>query len=214
MKDIVIYGAGGFGKEVACLINKINETEPTWNLIGFFDDCIEKGTSISHFGEVLGNIETLNNWNCELAVVFAIGNSNVVKKIVDKIENDNILFPNLIHPNFVVTDKESFNIGFGNIIQGGCSATCNVSIGNFNVLNGSICLGHDVNIGNFNTIMPATRISGEVRIGNYNFFGVGSIVLQQIKIGNNTKIGAGAVLMTKPKEGHLYMGNPAKIFKF
>ena len=37
MKDIAIYGAGGFGKEVACLIKRINEQEPTWNLIGFFD---------------------------------------------------------------------------------------------------------------------------------------------------------------------------------
>jgi len=32
MKDIAIYGAGGFGREVACLINKINEVNPTWNL--------------------------------------------------------------------------------------------------------------------------------------------------------------------------------------
>ena len=38
MKDIAIYGAGGFGKEVACLIKRINEQEPTWKLVGFFDD--------------------------------------------------------------------------------------------------------------------------------------------------------------------------------
>ena len=41
-------------------------------------------------------------------------------------------------------------------------------------------------------------------------FGVGSIVLQQIKIGNNVRLGAGSVLMTKPKDEHLYMGNPAR----
>ena len=38
MKDIAIYGFGGFGREVACVIQAINEIEPTWNLIGFFDD--------------------------------------------------------------------------------------------------------------------------------------------------------------------------------
>ena len=42
------------------------------------------------------------------------------------------------------------------------------------------------------------------------FFGVGSIVLQQIKIGNNVRLGAGSVPMTKPKDEHLYMGNPAR----
>ena len=38
MKDIAIYGFGGFGREVACVIQAINEIEPTWNLVGFFDD--------------------------------------------------------------------------------------------------------------------------------------------------------------------------------
>lgn len=214
MKDIAIYGGGGFGKEVACLINQINQINPTWNLIGFFDDGITIETEISHFGKVLGNIDTLNSWNKELAVAFAIGNTSITKNIIDKIENPNIIYPNLIHPNFFISDKESFKIGNGNIIQGSCVVTCDVEIKDFNILNGYICFGHDVKVGSFNTFMPSTRISGEVKIGDQNFFGVGSIVLQQIKIGNNIKIGAGAVLMTKPKENSLYLGNPAKIFKF
>ncbi|MBQ1739289.1 MAG: transferase, partial [Clostridiales bacterium] len=35
---IAIYGAGGFGKEVACLIKRINDNGGDWELIGFFDD--------------------------------------------------------------------------------------------------------------------------------------------------------------------------------
>ena len=58
--------------------------------------------------------------------------------------------------------------------------------------------------------MPAVRVSGEVKIGEFNLFGVGSIILQQIKIGNKIRLGAGSVLMTKPKEGFLYLGVPAK----
>lgn len=38
MKDIVIIGAGGFGREVAWLIDDINKNEPTWNLLGYVDD--------------------------------------------------------------------------------------------------------------------------------------------------------------------------------
>ena len=33
---------------------------------------------------------------------------------------------------------------------------------------------------------------------------------QQIKIGNSIRLGAGSVLMTKPKDGNLYLGVPAK----
>ena len=62
MKDIAIYGAGGFGKEVACIITKINSKKITWNIIGFFDDDgIKKKTQISHFGPVLGDVNDLND---------------------------------------------------------------------------------------------------------------------------------------------------------
>ena len=211
MKDIAIYGAGGFGREVACLINRINKIELAWNLIGFFDDRLDlKGKMISHFGPCLGGIEVLNSYQKELAVVIAIGNSDIVKRLVGKITNDRVSFPNLIDVSFYKVDPETFSIGKGNIIQGPGSATCDVTIGDFNVLNGSVVIGHDVKIGSYNTLMPAVRISGEVSIGECNFLGVGSIVLQQIKIGNNVRLGAGSVLMTKPKDGNLYLGVPAR----
>ena len=61
MKKIAIYGAGGFGKEVACMLNLINEKQATWELLGFFDDGKEKDLQISRFGKVLGNLNDLNN---------------------------------------------------------------------------------------------------------------------------------------------------------
>lgn len=215
MKDIAIYGAGGFGREVACLLNVINKETPIWNLIGFFDDDVHlKGQMISHYGPCLGGIGDLNSYDKPLNLTIPIGNPNVVKQIVSEITNPNITFPNLIHPSFKVADENAFEIGKGNIIQGDCSASCDVSFGDFNVFNGSVVFGHDAKVGNFNTFMPATRISGEVHIGDENFFGVGSIVLQQLKIGNNVRLGAGSVMMTKPKDGNLYIGNPAAKFRF
>lgn len=211
MKDIAIYGAGGFGKEVACLIKRINEKNPTWNLIGFFDDDPKlMGQMISHFGPCLGGMDVLNKYPDELAVTMALGNSLLVKKLVDNIHNENICFPNLIDVTFFKVDPATFSIGRGNIIQGLCSVSCDVAIGDFNVMNGSVDIGHDVSIGSYNTFMPAVRISGEVKIGEGNFFGISSIVLQQLKIGSHVRLGAGSVLMTKPKDGMLYLGVPAK----
>jgi sugar O-acyltransferase (sialic acid O-acetyltransferase NeuD family) len=211
MKDIAIYGAGGFGKEVACLIKRINEKKPTWNIIGFFDDNPElKGKMVSHFGPCWGGMDVLNSYPDELAVTMALGNSKVVKRLIEKIQNEKISFPNLIDVTFYKVDPETFFIGHGNIIQGWCSVSCDVRIGDFNVMNGNVDVGHDVSIGSFNTFMPAVRVSGEVKIGECNFFGINSIVLQQIKIGDGVRLGAGSVLMTKPKNGNLYLGVPAK----
>lgn len=207
MKEIAIFGAGGFGREVACLIrNRL----PEWKIIGFFDDGKTKGEMVSSFGPIFGGVEELNVWPTELAVVIAIGNPKTVRGVVEKIKNPNISFPNIIHPNFEKLDPDTFTIGKGNIIIANCCASCDVSIGDFNVLNGSVILGHDAKIGSYNSFMPAVRISGEVKMGDCNFFGVSSIVLQQIKIGNEIKLSAGSVLMTKPKDGNLYLGVPAK----
>lgn len=211
MRNIAIYGAGGFGKEVACLIRRINERAETWNLLGFFDDNPAlNGKMVSHYGPCLGGISALNAFDGPLSVVMALGNSHVVRSLVSKITKRDVDFPNLVDVSFYIVDRQAFMMGHGNIIQGPGSASCDVVIGDFNVLNGSVVLGHDVNIGSYNTIMPDTRISGEVHIGEGNFLGVGSIVLQQLKIGNNVTLGAGSVLMTKPKDGFLYLGVPAK----
>ena len=211
MKDIAIYGAGGFGREIACLINIINQKEPTWNFVGFFDDNPElKGKMISHYGICIGGIEDLNAYPNELALTIPIGNPQVVRAVVAKITNQKVYFPNIIHPNFIIKDPETFVIGKGNIIQDGCSVSCDVNVGDFNVLNGGVVFGHDDKVGSFNSFMPAIRVSGEVTIGDENFFGVGSVILQQIKIGNKIRLGAGSVLMSKPKDEKLYVGNPAR----
>jgi hypothetical protein len=42
MRKLVIVGVGGFGREIAWLVERINAMEPTWELLGFIDDNAEK----------------------------------------------------------------------------------------------------------------------------------------------------------------------------
>lgn len=214
MKDIAIFGAGGFGKEVACLIKRINDTGGDWNLIGFFDDTKKIGELVSHYGTIIGGINELKRWGKPISIVIAVGSPNSILTIKEKINNQHVDYPNLIDPSFCIVDPESFKIGRGNIIQAGCSVSCDVVMGDFNVLNGDVAVGHNVEIGDYNVIMPAVRISGNVQIQEENLIGVGTIILQKIKIGKGVTLGAGSVLLTKPKDGNTYLGNPAKLFKY
>ncbi|MDD2798956.1 MAG: serine acetyltransferase [Bacteroidales bacterium] len=209
MKNIVIYGAGGFGREIACLLNAINEVSPTWNLLGFVDDGVEKGIRNS-YGEILGGIDFLQKYSSNLSVAIAIANPTIVRKLFNNISNPLIDFPNLIAPNVILFDKNTIKMGQGNIIFFGCRLSCDVTIGDFNLFNGAVSLGHDVSLGNFNILSPSTRISGDCTVGDENFFGVQAIVLQGKKIGNNTRIGTNSVVMRDTKDGFLYFGNPAK----
>ena len=209
MENIAIYGAGGFGREIACLIHAINKVEPEWNIIGFFDDNPSLKGSSNNYGVILGGIETLNSWREPLAVVMAIGSPKILETVVSKIDNPNIKFPNIIAPDVRVLDEENFILGQGNVISFRCMVSCHVRLGNFNLFNWDTFLGHDTSIGDFNVFNPSVRISGEVKIGNTNFFGVSSVVLQQKKIGDFTVVATNSVVMRNTYDNCTYIGNPA-----
>jgi sugar O-acyltransferase (sialic acid O-acetyltransferase NeuD family) len=206
--DIAIYGAGGFGREIACLINQINEIKPLWNLVGFFDDGIN--IKDNRYGKIIGDMKILNEWKTPLSVVLAIANPSNLEHLALNITNPLIEFPNIIAPNVNIFDKDAFSIGKGNLIFFGCRLSSDVCIGDFNLFNGAVSLGHDVKLGNYNVLQPSTRISGDCRVGDKNFFGVQSIVLQGVKIGNNTRVGTLSVVMRNTKDDSLFFGNPAK----
>ncbi|MDR0864339.1 MAG: acetyltransferase [Candidatus Symbiothrix sp.] len=213
MKNLAIYGGGGYGREIACLINAINNQEPQWNIIGFFDD----GLPIGHkntYGVILGGISELNSFPNELSLVMAISNSKILDTLIPKITNPQVSFPNIIAPDTLFLDKTTVCMGYGNVIGFKSVISCNVRIGNFNRLNVNVFLGHDVIIGNHNMFNPSTRISGEVIIGDCNFFGVNCIVLQQKNIGNHVTIGTNSVIIKKTKDNTTYIGNPAIELKY
>lgn len=212
MKDIAIFGAGGFGREIACLIRIINESleSPRWNFIGFFDDNVKLQGTCNEYGKVLGGKAELNAWDKPLDVVIAIGTPKVVKLVAEGITNPLIDFPNVIAPNTQWLDKDNVRMGKGNLICSGCMISCNVKLGDFNIINGFTPIGHDTSIGNYNVIMPSCNISGGIEMGDCNFMGVKSVVLQYLKIGNDVRIGAGSVVLRDTKDGNLYVGIPAK----
>jgi sugar O-acyltransferase (sialic acid O-acetyltransferase NeuD family) len=209
MKDLAIYGFGGFGREVACWINAINLIRPQYNIIGFFDDDEKTLITPSPYGKVLGGFNELNCWGKPLAVVLAIGDAIWLEKIASKLNNNKLEFPNIIAPDVLFFDRESCSLGCGNLIGFRSLISCNVRIGNFNIFNTDIGIGHDTTIGSFNMFNPTVRISGGVTIGNANFFGLCSVVLQQIQIGKHTRIATNSVIMRNTEDNNTYFGNPA-----
>ena len=93
MKDIYIIGASGFGREVAWLIEELDE----FNVIGFVDDNKEIQDKKINDIPVVGGISFLIDQKEETNVVIAIGNPTIRYKIYEQLkENKNIKFPNII----------------------------------------------------------------------------------------------------------------------
>lgn len=208
MKKIAIYGAGGFGRETACLLREINEVSPMWDFVGFFDDGVPAGNR-SHQGETLGGIDALNAWQGALALVFAIASPKTLETLLKKITNPNIEFPNIVAPTARILDRATLKLGKGNLINHGCTLSCDVALGDFNLLNEHVTIGHDSRLGNFNALMTGARIAGSVAIGNGNVFGMNAAVMQGTKIGNETTVGASSFVVRTPPDGSTCVGVPA-----
>jgi sugar O-acyltransferase (sialic acid O-acetyltransferase NeuD family) len=209
---IAIFGAGGFGLEVAMLIEQINEKRHKWELVGFFDDGEDEGKIINGY-PVLGGIEKLNQWDSELSLVLALGIPSTKKSICERIKNKNVLYPVLIHPSVIAGSKRYVTIGEGSIICAGTIITTNISIGRHVILNLACTVGHETEIGDFSSFMPTCNISGEVKVGEATFWGTGAKAINRKTIGNNVIIGAGAVVTTDIPDDVTAAGVPARIVK-
>lgn len=213
MKDIAIFGVGGFGREVLALIKDINKVKPTWNIVGFFDDGYEKGVMVNGYSN-LGKTGELNNWKTPISLAVSIGSPGIKKKILDKITNPLVDYPTLIHPSVWIGDKEFVEIGRGCIICAGVMITTNVEIKDFVILNLQCTVGHDTVINSNAAFMPSVNISGEVNIGEGVYVGTGAKIINQIEIGEYTIVGAGAVVAKNLPAHCTAVGVPAKPIKF
>lgn len=210
MKDIVIIGAGGFGREVAWLIEDINKAQPEWNIVGFVDDNEELlGTDLNGY-KVVGNLEWLSKQ--KYFVVNAIGDSKIKKDCMEKLEASDNVYPTLIHPNVIISDTST--VSEGSIICAGSIITVNATIGKHVIINLDCTIGHDAIIQNYTTVLPSVNVSGFVDLATCVSVGTGSALIQGVKVGENTIIGAGSVVVKNLPANCTAVGSPAKPIKF
>ena len=212
MNKIAIYGGGGFGREVKMLIDQINKNGRKYDFIGYFDDGVPKDKIIEG-SKFLGGINELNSFSDKLLLVVSIADPKIKLKIIESINNFNISFPILIHPNCIIGEN-FIKIGEGSIICASTIITVNVEIGNHVILNLACTVGHDTKIGSYSSFMPAVNISGEVEIGEQVYCGTAVKIINQVKIGEGTIIGAGALVHKDLPPHCTAVGFPAKPIKY
>lgn len=210
-QDVVIIGAGGFGREVLMLIKACNEESAQFNILGFIDDGLEPGLKV-HDLVVLGNTEYLLNLTEKPSLVLAVGAPKLKKELTDKL-ND-FKFVTLIHPAVTIPEYNNGKIGEGVLICEGTILTCDYTIANYVTLNLNCTIGHDSRLGKYSSCMPGVNISGEVVLEQGVYVGTGATIINQVCIGENSIIGAGATVAKDIPPNCTAVGMPAKPIKF
>lgn len=154
-KPIVIAGAGGLGKELACLINDL----PDYELVGFYDDGLPVGQTILGKYPVLGSTQNLIDNKDEFAVAIAFGNPSTRKKVWEKLQvNSNLSFPVLIHPQALLMNKDRITLGQGTVIFPFSILTTDIELGDNCLVHTRASVHHDVTVGSHSVIMPGARL--------------------------------------------------------
>lgn len=211
MNDIVIYGAGGLGREVAQLLEDINARDPQWSVLGFLSDDIALHGTISGDLPILGGSEWVWARTTPLAVVVAVGSPALKHRLVARVRSPLATFPSIVHPS--VTMGRRVSLGEGAVIGAGSLLTVDIQVGAFVTVGIGCTVSHDDVLGDYATLAPGVNVSGNVRVGEGCDLGTGSQVIQGRSIGEWSIVGAGAVVTRDLPDNVTAVGVPANAIK-
>ncbi len=204
-EPLLIYGAGGLGKEVLSLVNATDSYE----VRGFLDDGISPGTIIKGV-KILGGYDELRSFDSPVNLAVAFGSPTSKLDVLKKIDRSKVHFPILRHPSVILQEASAIEIGEGTILCAGSILTTDIRIGSYVLINLNCTIGHGVTIGTASSLMPGVNIAGEVQIGSSVLIGSGVNIINRVKIGNNSIVGMGSVVLRDVEAGVTVAGVPAK----
>lgn len=209
MKRIVLYGAGGFGRETAYLIDVINYCYPgSYWFLGFLvDEKYYNPNTVINGYPLLGTKDWILN-NKDVACVCTIADNEARARIQTELMTQGVQFETLIAPNLPI--PPTAKIGRGCVISGNVAISVNCNLGDGVFLNNSVTLGHDVEIGAYTSIMPGTGISGGCKIGEKVYIGGHAFIVPHKHIEDKAVVAAGSIVFRNVKTGTTVLGNPAK----
>jgi sugar O-acyltransferase (sialic acid O-acetyltransferase NeuD family) len=206
---LLIFGAGGFGREVAWLAQQCR---------GARTDIVFGVDQPRYLSEAVNGIpvrllaDFAPDSGDQLAYVIALGDPAQRRRAAGLCEALGLQPATLVHPR--VEASRWIEIGGGSILCAGVIATTNIVIGAHVHINLDCTIGHDVVIGDYATLSPGVHVSGNVTIGSGAFIGTGAVIINggsdsPLSIGAGAVVAAGACV-TKPVEpGAMVAGVPA-----
>lgn len=211
MRQVAIFGASGFGREVMPIARQVWSTSCSFYNLVFVDDSPPSSECNSH--EVLSYAEWLDRPASDRFINIAISNSLVRKQLAERCLADGVEFFDVCADN--VQKFDDVKIGEGAILCPFVTLTSNIHIGKHFQANLYSYVAHDCFIGDYVTFAPGVMCNGNVVIEDHAYIGTGAVIKQgrpgePLVIGEGAVVGMGAVVTKSVQPGITVVGNPAR----
>jgi len=207
--ELVIIGAGGFGRELSAIIDQINAAapEPLWNLVGMLDDGEPPHPdALDRLGlKVLGPTSDVGDFE---NYVISVSDASVRESLADRADRTGSKAATIVHPTAIV--GPDVELGEGCIVSAFVAFTSNIRVGRHVQFNIGAAVGHDVFIDDFCYIGTRSIVNGELQVGRGVTLWTGVDSKQGLTIGDGAVVGAGAALIRDVAEGDTVAGVPAR----
>jgi sugar O-acyltransferase (sialic acid O-acetyltransferase NeuD family) len=207
MKNLLIIGARGFGREVYTLSTQTKEYNKEWVVKGFLDDKADALEGFENYPSIISSVEDYIVKDDDVFIC-ALGDTRQKKKYIDMVIKKGGIFANVIHPTSII--GANTKIGFGVIICPFTYVSNDIEIGNFVTIQTHSAVGHDTIIGDYAQINALTFFGGYSRIGDGSTINPGAMVAPKKKVGENTTIGLNSSVVRDIESNCTAYGNPAK----
>lgn len=207
MLDIVIVGAGGFGREVYRWA-KDSLPGAQYRVKGFLSSRPEDLDGFGFKEKILGDDVSYALQEND-RFVFAIGSIEAKKRSVERMKARGIKCVTLIHPSAVVAS--SARLGEGVILCPFALVSDHVVLGDFVIMNFYSSCGHDTKVGKYGMFSPYATANGFVTMDDEVFLGTHATVTGYRRVGVGAKISANSVAMEDVQAGGFVFGVPGKV---
>jgi sugar O-acyltransferase (sialic acid O-acetyltransferase NeuD family) len=212
VQQLVILGASGNALDILDVVDAINATKLTWNVVGLLDDAERPERSFAGLA-ILGRLADASRFDGAW-FINAIGSDKSFRKrarIVASVGLHLDRFATLIHPLAAVSVRA--RLGRGVCVNAGVSVAGNVVVGDGVSIGPGSIVGHDSIIEDHAMLAPAAVVSGFCRVGASSYLGAAAALRQRVRVGAGALIGMGAVVLGDVEPGAVVVGNPARVLQ-
>ena len=186
MKNLLIIGARGFGREVYSLATQTKEYNKEWVIKGFLDDKSDALEGFENYPEIISSVENYEVKEDDLFIC-ALGDTTQKKKYIGMILERGGNFANVIHPTSII--GKNTKMGYGVIICPFTYVSNDIIVGNFVTIQTHSAVGHDTIIGDYVQINALTFFVGYSKIDDAATINPGAMIAPKKRVGENTIIG-------------------------